>query len=330
MEHGPSPGRLDRADPLANPAHIDEGDVMRTLRVALAAMVVSLMVGVLPLGVSAQTDGDEPAETTSDAAREVMVVGNLVYATGSSPDAGNKLALVLYRPADGSEDAPMVIDVGGSELDYQALAERGVSVFSNLNFADRSPDVLQRADPTAVRAMAEAVACAVRFARGSEYGSETAQLVLTGFSRHGGLAAHVALAGEDFDRVWEEYAASEGAPPAQYECTASEGSTRVDGLVGIAGTYDTYVGYEGLYGRDFLLEHEPELWEMLSGTVGLHPELHVRLLHGDADAAPPPENSAAFASVLAEAGYDVELVEFAGGHYPPPEPVDEAVMELVS
>jgi hypothetical protein len=303
---------------------------MRLLRTVLVGTVVSAMLGVLPLGVAAQTDGDDPVAVTSDSPRETTAVGNLVYATGSSPDSKNKLALSLYHPAARSEHAPMVIDVGGSTMDPQALAERGVSVFSNLNLPDRWPEVMQRADPTAVRAMAEAVACAVRFARGSEYGSETAPLVLTGFSRHGGLAAHVALAGESFDRVWEEYAESGGGPPAQYDCTVSEGSTHVDGLVGVAGVYDAMVGYEGLYGRDFLQEHEPELWEMLWSTVGLHPELRVRLLHGDADTSPPPENSAAFETVLAEAGHDVELVEFEGGHDAPGDLMFDAVMELVS
>jgi len=116
----------------------------------------------------------------------------------------------------------------------------------------------------------------------------------------------------------------------QYDCTFSEASTRVDGLAGVAGTYDSIVGYEGRYGRVFLLEHEPELWEMLWGTVGLHPELRVRLLHGDADTAPPPENSAAFEALLADAGHDVELIEFAGGHEVPQDLVTETVMELIS
>ena len=81
-------------------------------------------------------------------------------------------------------------------------------------------------------------------------------------------------------------------------------------------------------GPMILLAHEPELWEMLWGTVGLHPELRVRLLHGDADTTPPPEVSAAFATVLAEAGYDVEVVEFDGGHRPPDDLTAETVMEI--
>ena len=301
---------------------------MRKLRVVLVGTVVSLVVGVLPLGLAAQTDGDEPADAATDPPGEVTVIRDLVYATGSSLDEATELKLSVRLPAD-SEDAPMVVDVGGSAVNSKALAARGVSVFAP-DVPDLWPDVALYADPTAIRTMAEAVACAVRFARGSEYGSETAPLVLTGFSANGGPPAHVALAGESFDRVWEEYHESGGGPPAQYDCTASEASTRVDGFVGFAGNYDAYVGYEGKYGRDFLLEHEPELWEMLYGTVGLHPELGVRLMHGNSDGIIPLENSAAFEAVLAEAGYDVELVEFAGGHGAPPDLVVETVMELIS
>jgi len=302
---------------------------MRTLRVVLAGTVVSVMVGVMPLGVAAQTDGDEPADAASDSPGEVTAVGNLVYATGRAPDAETELMLSVYLPA-GSEDAPMVLDAGWAVPDPRALNERGVSVFLM-----QAPDLWSRfmldADPTAVRTMVEAVACAVRFARGSEYGSETAPLVLTGFSRHGMTASHVALVGESFDRVWDEYTESAGGPPAQYDCTVSDASTRVDGFVGIGGGNDAMVGYaaDSPYGRDFLLEHEPDLWEMLWGTVGLHPELRVRLIHGDSDSLIPFENSAAFEAALAEAGYDVELVEFAGGHDVPHDLVVETVMELV-
>ena len=219
----------------------------------------------------------------------------------------------------------MVVDVGGTVLPV-TLAERGVSVF-HMSYPDRWPEVQQRADPTALRAMADAVACAVRFARGSEYGSETAPLVLTGFSGDAGVASHVALAGESFDRVWDEYAESGGGPPAQYDCTASEASSRVDGFAGIAGAYDLFVGY----GRDFWPEREPDLWETLYGTVGLHPELRVRLIHGASDDVIPLENSAGFEAVLTEAGYDVELIEIAGGHFAATDDlVVETVMELIA
>ena len=290
---------------------------MRTLRLALTGMAtLVLAVGSTGLAV-AQAEADE-----------VVLFKDLVYATGRSPGGGEatELTLRLHLPA-GSEDAPMVLDVRGSAVNSKALAKQGVRAFV-MNIPDRWPDIKLYADPTALRTMAEAVACAVRFARGSKYGSETAPLVLTGWSHHGGVASHVALAGEDFDRVWGQYAESGGGPPAQFECIVSDASTRVDGLMGVAGTYDTFVGYEGKYGRDFLLEREPELWEMLHGTVGLNPDLWVRLLHGVDDLIVPFENSAAFAALLAEAGYDVELVEFAGGHITPGDLTLDTVMEL--
>jgi hypothetical protein len=301
---------------------------MRTLRLSLAGTVISVMVGVLPLGVAAQTDGDEPRDAASDSLGEVSVVEDLVYATGSSPDGEvTELKLRLHLPAE-SEDAPMVISVGGTAVNAKALAEQGVSVFVT-GSPDRWPDIILYADPAALRTMAEAVACAVRFARGSEYGSETAPLVLTGFSAYAPPAAHVALAGEDFDRLWDEYAESAGGPPTQFECTVSEASTRVEGFMGVAGGYDAFVGFEGKYGRDHLQEHEPELWEMLWGTVGLHPELRVRLVHGNDDLTVPLEVSAAFEAVLAEAGYDVELLEFTGGHITPGDLTVETVLELL-
>jgi hypothetical protein len=299
------------------------------------------MSGTLSLSGSAEDEDDHPADespptpstegtTTPDSSGEVTVVTGLVHATGSSPDEATELKLDLYLAA-GSEDAPMVVDVGGA-VHPRALAVRGVSVIS-ADYPDQWSKFMLDADPTAVRTMVEAVACAVRFARGSEYGSETAPLVLTGFSGDAIAASHVALAGESFDRVWGEYAESAGGPPAQYDCTASEASTRVDGFVGIGGGYAALVGYEseeGPYDREFLLEHEPDLWELLHGSIGLHPELRVRLLHGDADWMIPYEQSAEFEAVLAEAGYDVELVEFAGGHtIPHGDLLVETVMELV-
>lgn len=305
---------------------------MRTLRLPLAGTLCLVVAAVLPAAAVAQDD--DPAPTTSDAPAEVTVVSDLVYATGRSPDDATELTLTLYR-ADGSEETPMVIDVaGGWAVDAQALAERGVSVFSVPSVPDRWSEVMRDADPAAYRAMVDAVACAVRFARGSEYGSETATLVLAGWSATGALAAHVALAGEDLDRLWDEYEASGGGPPAQYDCTVAEASTSVDAIVGVAGAYDVMVGYDssgygGPYGRDFLLEHEPELWELLDGTVGLHPGLRVRLLHGEDDGVIPFENSVVFEALLADAGYDVELTAYGGFHDAPTDLTTEAVMGLL-
>ena len=53
--------------------------------------------------------------------------------------------------------------------------------------------------------------------------------------------------------------------------------------------------------------------------MGSNPDLAIRLFHGDADNTIPYENSQAFADVLEQAGYDVLLTEFHGGHGVPSE-----------
>ena len=296
---------------------------MQRLRVVVAGMVVALIAGALASGAVAQGEGDDPAGERSDSTSEVATVGNLVYATGRSPEDATELPLIHFRPSTVSKDTPMVIDVGATAVDPMELVERGVSVFSLLFFPDRWSEFAMDGDPEALRTMAEAVACAVRFARGSEYGSETAPLVLIGFSSRAVLPAHVALAGESYDRVWGDYEAA-GGPPAEWDCVVDDASTRVDGYVGIGGAYDT------VWGSEFPGKHDPDLWEMLRGTVGLHPELRLRLLHGDADVRRPLEVSVAFETVLAKAGYDVEVVVFAGGHTAPHDLIAETVVEVAS
>ncbi len=285
-------------------------------RAVLAAVVVTLMASALPSGVVAQDESD----TSGGGA---LVAETLVYATGRSSGAGGDLSLILFRPSTRSEDAPLVIDVGGTSVDPMSLVERGASVLALLFFPDRWSEFALEGEPGALRTMAEAIACAVRFARGSEYGSETAPLVLVGYSSRAAVPAHVALAGESFDRVWGEYE-SVGGPPAEWDCAINEATTRVDGYVGING------GYDAVLGSELTAERDPDLQEMLRRTVGLHPELEVRLIYGDADPRRPREASVAFETVLAEAGYDVEVVEFAGGHTAPHDLTAETVMEIAS
>lgn len=298
---------------------------MRTLRLLLAAATALAISATLSLSTLAQT-ADSPADTT--------VVKDLVYAVGHA-DEGAEQKLDAYV-GDGGADAPLVVHSPGQGQHRssatrlaQALAERGATVLL-VDGPLPSPGVALQENAQGLREMVEAVACAVRFARGSEYGSETAPLVLSGYSHGGGAASHVALAGENFASLWERYSESVGGLAARYDCTASEASTRVDGFVGIAGSYDAFVGYESRYGRDFMLEHDPDLWEVLYSTIGMHPELRVRLLHADPDPIIPYENSVGFENVLAEAGYDVELTEFDGGHSVPLELTVDTVMDLLS
>lgn len=58
-------------------------------------------------------------------------------------------------------------------------------------------------------------------------------------------------------------------------------------------------------------------------------DLKVRLIHGTSDFI-PVEDAAEFAALLTDAGYDVELATFDGGHeIAPPELLFPTVMEVV-
>ena len=78
MTRGPRTGRLDRAEPLANPTRACEGDVMRTLRSALAGMViVALLVGAGM--VVAEDDSDAVTPVTGTVECQETQQGQLVY-----------------------------------------------------------------------------------------------------------------------------------------------------------------------------------------------------------------------------------------------------------
>jgi hypothetical protein len=99
--------------------------------------------------------------------------------------------------------------------------------------------------------------------------------------------------------------------------------------VGIAGPYDAFVGYDGRYGREFLQEEDPDLWKLFYGCIGENPHLKVRLLHSETHSTISYDNSVAFEATLAEAGYDVKLIPFRGGHVVPRELTVEAVMDAL-
>jgi hypothetical protein len=215
---------------------------MRWLRVVMVGLVASSVVGPGSLGAAAPSEDSGTGDGAPGNPAEVTLIRGLVYASGGPAGREQDLQLSLYLP-NSVEDPPLLIDTNWA-VDPWAVADRGVAVVQ-LNTPDRWSEVKLDSSPAAIRSMADAVACAVRFARGSDYGSQTAPLLLTGFSRHGATAAHVALAGEDFDRLWDTYAEAMGGPLSEYACSVPEASTRVDGLVGVGGPYDNVVGYDG-------------------------------------------------------------------------------------
>ncbi len=265
----------------------------------------------------------------------VTVTKDLVYAKKLQPDTQVEWKLDLYAPTDPG-DWPVVVFLHGSGKNRgttilpRAIAEQGVIVFV-IEYPEIHPTMAILDNGKGYREVAETVACAIRFARAraSDFGSDNAPVVIAGFSLGGGVGSHVALFGTSLDRRWEEYAASRGGPPRQVDCEVSQGSTHVDALVGIAGAYDGFVGYDGKYGREFMQEKDPDLWKMLYGSIGENPDLKVRLLHSETDWVIPYENSVEFEATLAEAGYDVKLIQFSGGHTKPLELTVQTVMNVV-
>lgn len=182
------------------------------------------------------------------------------------------------------------------------------------------------------RELAEVMSCAIRFVRHliADKGSAVPSLVVGGFSLGGGPAAHAALAGAELDGVWAEYSAIKGGLAPQVECEIDGGSTHVDGMVGVAGAYDIYVGYEGgRYGREFIEEIDPDLRSTLFGTIGRNRDVKIRLLHGDADTMIPITESNLFLDALLEGGIDVELTVFEGAHIVPHDLLIDLIMELL-
>ena len=233
---------------------------------------------------------------------------------------GEWLSAYVHMPAEPA-GAPIVI-TGSPEI-VEGLVDEGVMVIEPIIkdlYDTGEPGELLGERGAPIRAMAEQYACAIRFARerAAEEGTDDPLVVLNAFSVDAGTAAHVALLGANFDDRWEQFADA-GGPPPQIQCELDWGSTHVDALVGMAGGYDLIMPVrDGEYGRAYQLERDPELQQFLAGAIGANPELTVRLIHGSGDDLIVLERSAEFESALADAGYDVRLATFDGGHVEPP------------
>jgi acetyl esterase/lipase len=224
--------------------------------------------------------------------------------------------------------------VGSKKENYatysRAIAGRGAVVFT-IDWPTRYPTYAIQDNGKGFREILESLTCAVRFARARapDFGGDPERMALVGYSLGGGAGAQVALLGDEVDNLWQEFAALRGGPPPQFECAVSGVSAHVDAFVGAAGTYGPFVGTYGWYGREWLQAEDPELWEVFSSSLGQNPGLVVRLLHGERDDEIPFQNSAEFAVVLAEAGYDVALIPFDSElHYVPFDLTIQTIMDL--
>ncbi len=283
---------------------------------------------LVSLAVASCNSGDssETASTSSTAApvtdaedpAGVVVKSDLAYLSWN----GVALTLDLHVPGE-SAGAPIVISPPLSAVD--GLVAEGAIVVTLDEEDDfgyewpRSAEAIL-SDPAAIRAWAEKNACAIHLARAraSELGSDDPIVVLSGWGgAAGGIAAHVALFGDTFDARWDEFAAASG-PPRQFDCVVTDGSTHVDAVLPMGGSYDVFVPiFDGTWGRAFQQEQFPAVHQFLSSSIGANPDLKVRLIHGTTDPI-SAEYAAELAETLTDAGYDVQFIPFEGGHVPPP------------
>jgi len=277
-----------------------------------------------------------PAATESAVTFPVTVTEDAVYAVALQPDVSPpEWRLDVYAPTEPGP-WPVVVFAHGlgdrkenNAILSRSIAEQGAVVFT-IGYPTMDPSVAITDNGRGFREMLDTLACAIRFARARapDNGGDAARVTLVGFSLGGGAGAHIALVGDDLDRRWEEFVSLRGGPPRQVECEVSGGSAHVDAFVGVAGAYDAFVGTDGKYGREWLQDKDPELWEMLNSSLGENLDLKVRLIHGEHDSTIPFENSVEFDTALAEAGYDTVLIPHDGYHEIPTELTVQTVMEV--
>jgi hypothetical protein len=326
---------------------VEMGGKGATMRSRTASLVVVLVMAFVLTGCLGDSTEPEPSEpsateppptTTTTAAPTTTTIAMAETQTDLVYGTWNDLALTLdMRAPVQPAGAPVVIHLPGKGGDdtppgmIEDLAEEGAIVFVvqyplvTISSWDDPNEVIFGNHGAGARAMAEGVACAIRFARtqASELGSDDPVVVLSGFSLGGGIAAHVALFGAALEARWGEYAA-EGGPPRQVDCEATEGSTHVDALVGMDGAYDLFVPiYDEQWDRG-----DQQLWEFLASPSGPNQDLTIRLLYGeDSDISIV---SAEFAAALTDASYNAgEVLAWEGGHAVPTDLATATIMGVL-
>jgi hypothetical protein len=103
--------RLDRAEPLANPARLEAGDVMRTLRLALATKItIALLCGLGTAALAQETD----EEATTPAA-DIEAIADLIMQAWA-PDYDEAKIEAIYHP-----DVVMMLDANVIAADREEL-----------------------------------------------------------------------------------------------------------------------------------------------------------------------------------------------------------------
>lgn len=288
---------------------------------------IVIATGLLLLsGCAGPTPTRTPAPTTP---LRVEVTKNLAYIKPlQSSVAPQKLD--VYSPTEPGPWPVVVVLHGYGETEVgraargEAIAEQGAVVFTP-SWTVTTPTSAAMKDGEGFRELFEDLTCAVRFARAkaSNYGGDPTRVTVVGFSAGACIGSTVALARDDLDRLWEEFASIRGGPPPQADCLVS----------GVSALPNAFVGLGGCYGfADFLKEEDPELWEVVSpyALIGGNPNVRVRLIHGERDGMCPVENAVEFHKTLENAGYDATLTTVDAAHgIPPTSPVAELMIQLV-
>ena len=265
-----------------------------------AAFALVAMLSLMSCGSDEATGGETtiavPATDEAESAGDVgafEVTEDLEYA--------NEGLLDIYAPPDGAQLPVIVVahGKGGSKRDSQlarAFAENGAVVF-NPTLPDEPPflDTIEH------------LACVVRFARatGADYGGDTEQITLVGFSMGAYTGSLVGLSGDDHDQG----------------CVASGVSGVPHALIAYEGPYDHALNDQYPFELPALEQSDPATWEAINPYVhlGRHPELVVRFIQGVDDDVSPfdvrPYVSEDFFEALSSAGYDVELTLIDGASH---------------
>lgn len=254
-----------------------------------SSLVVAVALATL-VGCSATPETSPSPATPSDtrpvgATEDYLpgVAADVYLPTQPAPESG--VPVVLLVPGGGWQTA----DRTGLTPLARAVADAGMVA---VNATYRAGDQGARF-PVPV----QDVLCAAGYAvhEAEKGGLTPGPLVVLGHSAGGHLAALAAVSG------------SELAGDCPFPLP------RIDGMVGLAGVYDTGAAssaMQGFFGVP--READPELWAsgdpLAYVSSGSAPrDLHVLLLHGDADTVVPLSQSQAFADALEGAGADVTL-----------------------
>jgi acetyl esterase/lipase len=258
--------------------------LLRTLLVAGAALLAACGSDDIASPVSPTT-----SEASSDPSSAVP----------TEPDSADYLpglpAQVRFPQADGAAPLILMVPGGGwSTADPTGLiplADRLTATGATTALITYSTTSTGSTFPEAV----DDVVCAVRWAAAyaTSRGHPPTSVIVLGHSAGGHLAALVAFSGSEFGAV----------------CASA--FVEVEGLIGLAGVYDT----DPL--RPYLTEwmgvattEAPATWrranplEWVRDNTNVPPNLRVLLVHGDADVTVPPSQSTALADALAELGIE--------------------------